>query len=57
MKSKAPRPKIAAAGVAGALTVLIVYLAGLAGLAIPEEVAAAVAALLAFAAGYLTPED
>ncbi len=49
----APTNKVAAAGVAGALTIVLVYFAGLAGLEVPPEVASAVTALLAFSAGYL----
>lgn len=48
-----PRPKVAAAGIAGACTVILVWLAGLAGVEVPSEVASALTALLAFAAGYL----
>lgn len=48
-----PQPKVAAAGVAGAVTTVIVFIAAQLGLEVPSEVAAAVTALLAFAAGYL----
>lgn len=48
-----PVGKVAAAGTAGAVTVLLVWIVGLLGLDVPEEVAAAVTAILATAAGYL----
>lgn len=48
-----PQPKIQAAGVAGSLAVVIVYLCGMLGVEMTAEVAAAVTTLLAFAAGYL----
>ena len=48
-----PTPKVAAAGVAGAFTVLVVYIVGLAGLDVPAEVASAFTTLIAFAAGYI----
>jgi len=57
MKSKAPRPKIVNAGMAGAIATLIVFFAEVAGLDVPAEVAGALATLLAVGAGYLTPED
>ena len=46
-------PKVAASGIAGALTVLAVYLLSIAGVEVPTEVAAAITVILAFAAGYL----
>ena len=51
--SKAPVPKVAAAGSAGALGTVLIYVAGLLGVELPPEVAAAVVALVMFAAGYL----
>lgn len=48
-----PQPKVAAAGVAGAVTSVIVFIAGELGLEIPVEVGSALTALIAFAAGYL----
>ncbi len=46
-------PKVVAGGIAGALTVLIVWGASLAGLDIPPEVASALTVLISFAAGFL----
>ena len=51
-----PTKKVAAAGAAGALAVLIVYLLGEFGVAVSEEAGAAIATLLAFAGGYLKRE-
>lgn len=49
-----PRPKIAAAGTAGALAVIALWIAHrFAGLEVPEDVAGAVVALLAVGTGYL----
>lgn len=48
-----PQPKVAAAGVAGAVTTLIVFIAAQFGLEIPSEAAAAITGLVAFGAGYL----
>lgn len=46
-------PKVAAAGIAGAVTVVLVWAASLAGVAVPPEVASAVTTLIAFGAGYI----
>lgn len=46
-------PKAAAAGVAGAVTVLIVFMAAQLGVEIPADVAAALTTVIAFAAAYL----
>lgn len=48
-----PQPKVVAATTAGAATILLVYIAGLLGLAVPPEVASAVTVLLASGAAYL----
>jgi hypothetical protein len=45
-------PKVAAAGWAGAVSVVIVYIAGLFGLEIPAEVSSALTTLIAVTAGY-----
>lgn len=49
----APQPKVAAGGIAGAVALVLVWVAGLAGLDVPAEVAAAVVMVLSFAASYL----
>lgn len=48
-------PKIASAGIAGALTVVLVWIVGVLGIAVPAEVASAVTVIIAFAAGYMRP--
>jgi hypothetical protein len=52
-KPRAPVGKVNAAGAGGALAIVGVYVAGLFGVEVPAEVAAAVSTLAAFAAGYL----
>lgn len=49
----AVHPKVAAAGAAGAVTIILVWAVSLAGVDVPPEVASAVTTLLAFAAGYI----
>lgn len=53
--SAAPTAKVAAVGVAGAITLILVWVAGMAGLEVPPEVASAVTLLIAAGAGYFTP--
>ena len=48
-----PNRKVGAAGLAGALSVILVWMLSLFGVTVPPEVAAAFTALLAFGAGYL----
>lgn len=48
-----PQPKVLAGGAAGAVTVVLVWAAGLGGLEVPPEVASAVTVLISFAAGYV----
>lgn len=50
-----PVPKVAAAGIGGAVATLVVYLASLAGAEVPGDVGAAIATVVAFAAAYLKP--
>lgn len=54
--SMTPTPKMAAVGVAGAGAIVLVWVAGLVGIDMPPEVAAAMAVLLNFAAGYFKKE-
>jgi hypothetical protein len=51
--SRTPVPKVAASGVAGAVTVVLVWALGAAGLDMPVEVAQALTVILSFGAGYL----
>lgn len=46
-------PKVTAAAVAGAVTVILVWIAGAVGLDVPPEPASALTLLLTAAAGYL----
>ena len=47
-----PTPKVQAAGAAGAVTTVVVFIASQLGLEIPAEVAAALTTLFATGAGY-----
>ena len=49
------QPKIAAAGLGGALATIVVWVFQLAGVEVPPEVAAAFTALLSTLAGWLKP--
>ncbi len=51
--SAAPTTKVSAAGISGALTVVLVYVLGFGGVEVPPEVASALTAIVAFAASYL----
>ena len=51
----APEKKVGAAGVAAAAVLVLVWLARLVGLDLPEHVAEAVIALVMFGAAYLAP--
>jgi hypothetical protein len=46
-------PKVSAAGLAGAATVVILFVLALCGIAVPAAVASGLTTLLAFAAGYI----
>lgn len=46
-------PKVQAAGTAGALTILLVWVAGLFGLDVPAEAASAFTVLVSTVAGYV----
>jgi putative flippase GtrA len=50
--SKAPTTKVAAGGVAGALTVLVVWILGLLQVPVPPEVASALTVILSFVTSY-----
>lgn len=54
--SAVPVPKVAVAGITGAVvTILIWAMKQYGGVELPADVAAAVAAIFCFAAGYITP--
>lgn len=54
--TSAPTTKVTVGALAGALTVVLVYICGLFGLVIPAEVAAAVTVLISFGASYIVRE-
>ena len=47
-----PQPKVAAAGIGGAVAAIIIFVAGEFGVEIPGDVGAAIATLISFLAGY-----
>lgn len=51
--SKRPVSKVAAGGTAGAVSIVIVYIAGQLGVDLPPEVSSALTTIVSFAAGYL----
>lgn len=51
-----PTQKVAAAGIGGSLSIVLVYVIGLLGLELPPEVSSAATALISFGAGYLVRE-
>lgn len=55
--SATPVPKVIAAGVAGSVTIIVVWVAGRAGIDVPAPVAAAFTTVLSFVAGYFAPRD
>ena len=50
-------PKTAAAGLAGAITLVFVFVLGQFGVNIPADVASAITVIIAFAAAYLKGAD
>lgn len=54
----APTRKVAATGIAGAVTVVLIYLVqSFFNVSIPAEVASAVTLILSFASGYIVKEE
>lgn len=51
-----PKPKVVAGGAAGAVTIMVVWIAGMFGLEVPPEVASAFTVLVSFVAGYVKSE-
>lgn len=51
-----PNRKVGSGGVAGALSVLLVWILGSSGVKVPPEAAAGMATVIAFAVSYLVPE-
>jgi hypothetical protein len=56
-ETAAPTNKVAAAGIGGSLSIILIYLVGLTGVQLPPEVASAITALVAFLSGYLKTES
>jgi hypothetical protein len=54
--SSAPTNKVAAAGIGGSVSVVLVWLAGMFGIEVPPEVAAAATTIISFFSGYLVRE-
>ena len=54
--SLTPTPKVAAAGIGGAVAVIVVWILS-AWVDVPAEVAAAIAAICSFVGGYLRSEN
>lgn len=54
--SMAPTTKVAAGGVAGALTILVVWILGLLHVTVPPEVASALTVVISFATSYIVRE-
>lgn len=51
-----PTSKVAAAGISGSVSVLIIYIGSELGLDMPAEVAAAITTVMAFLAGYMVKD-
>jgi hypothetical protein len=54
--SLAPTTKVAAGGIAGAITVLVVWILGMFHVAVPPEVASAFTVIITFVASYFVRE-
>ncbi len=54
--SMAPTTKVSAGGVAGALTVLVVWILGLLHVAVPPEVASALTVIISFTTSYFVKQ-
>lgn len=54
--SAKPTPKVAAASLGGAASIVVVFVLTSLGVDVPGEVGSALATLFAAAAGYLTPD-
>ncbi|WP_153008332.1 MULTISPECIES: hypothetical protein [Rhodococcus] len=52
-----PTAKVAATGIAGSIAIVLIWVAGLAGIDMPAEVAAAITAIIAFGAGYMKKSE
>lgn len=57
MQNWNPVPKVTAGLLAGSATVVIVYVLGMFGIHLPNEVSSAVTTILTFAASWFTPSE
>lgn len=57
MSTNVPTNKVAGAGLAGAVSIVIVWALGMTGVDVPPEVASAITTILAFGTAYLIPEN
>lgn len=57
MPSRKPRPKVVAGGIAGAATIVVVWVLALAGVDMPPEVASALTVIFSFAAAYIKTDE
>lgn len=55
--TKTPKPKVMAGGLGGAVTVVLVWTLGLAGVDVPAAVASAITVVVTFVVGYLTHDE
>lgn len=55
-KKLTPRPKVAAAGIGGAVATVVVFIVAAFGVDIPGGVEAAIATIVSFSAGYFKSE-
>ncbi len=56
-EAKKPTPKVGASALAGALSVVLIYVVSLFGVEIPGGVGAAIATVFTFIAGYFISEE
>lgn len=56
-KSKRPQQKVAAGAAAGAATVVLVWVLGMAGVVVPPEVASAITVLIGSGAAYMKRDN
>jgi hypothetical protein len=57
MANLTPTPKVAAAGISGAITVLLIWIAGLTGVPLTPEVASAITLLIMSASAWLKKDN
>lgn len=50
-------PKVSAAGIAGAVSIILVFMLDQLGIKLPVEVGSAITTILSFVVGYMTPAE